>query len=986
MAADGTVTLFLPCDVVRFRASVDLGPGVSPIEEIALQALATLPMTVGKLTTLLALPQPVVTEVIHTLWRHGQLAVEPGSGTLRIGRDAVAADGIAAAGESEREECILELMVDLWLGQALPPEGRRHASAPQCVDPPHDGADVAEIPAADLLRAATLAMRRTVTSPGHDLPAAANRRVVDLRPEPGRPGRRWRPVLVQPWLEELTGALGVTVVDLQVPPAFREAGSARLTGLAADNPDAPFTKLLRLHAVSGAPEVPTAESLAATLVELAARLPGLPYGQRTWHHEQLAETAAQLAQSLESRIGSETEAELVTGGRLAQAAANLIDQSHIQVVVVASELSPAAAGMLVPRLQAARERGVQVVMLLDSERPPSAALRELAGAGGLAPLVLSRQPASAWAGLVIRDDDAALMLAGTTLGADDAIGVALSAQGGGVCPTVRAVLSWIGSAAPDETTAKAILPRPSGREPGTAPLEAARLGQLPEAPPADATGGAAVVAWEAAWRAYAAGQREILRARSLPQARWITSASHHEMLGQVLRVARRRLVIASPLISDRVVDHQFLAMLRGRLERGVMVTLTHRSSAGSGPAALDVLAAEFPGTLFLATTPAEIRALVWDDDAVLLTAEPLAGNPLAAGSVAGRSPLGLRLTGAAIADLIASAAGEPAVVTTQVTGTENADAREPGLLARIRVLNTAQRIRNRWHEDRSVDRALEPLAAENNPWPVLESLTEEFADGAAQGMGDELVCAAAAWCLTHADHADSTTVDRWQQWLIHYHWRARRFAEAALLRLAHPPSTAPRPPLTVVAAAFGTDVSTMALLTALEHEDRFPAEDACLLCVAAAESLRTADDDHAEIVRRLVSRVGAPWRDLGAAVLEYHAVARGIPPELLIRPAADRSARSRRLTSAWDALARAIDRGQRQQAQAGFADQRRLQAALFKRSGTFGPLGTATTRRDADAVRAFLASHSAFGDSDGQTVSRIIDEVLVSGHRQHRGL
>lgn len=1003
--ADETVTLFLPCDVLRFRATIDSGSGVSPIQEIVLQTLAACPLPVQDLIALLALPRQVLAEVVHTLWQLGHLAVEPSTGKLRVTQealDAVTADRMAALNGSEREECRLDLMVDLLLGQVLPPGFGLRVPREQRVDPPRDGADLDEIPTADLWRAATRVLgERRGADPRDSADRTRNRRVVDLHPEPGRPSRRWRPVLVQPWFEESTGMLGVTVVDPRVPPAFRETGSARLTQLVADDPIAPFTGLLRAHAVSGTPAAPTAESLIDVLTERVARLPGLPAGQRIRHHAQLTEAAAQLAQTLELRIRRETEVELVTGRRQIQAAVDLIDRSHIQVVVVASRLDPAVLRTIGRRLRAALERGVQVVVLLEDEQP-SAALQVLARAGGPTPLVMPRQPTRARAGLVVSDDEAALVLSGTAPIAGDVLGILLSAPDGGACPAVRTLLSWVGSVAPDWTTAKSILLRSPERGPDTAPLEAVRLDRLPEAPPSDDTGHAAVAAWEAAWRAYATWQRETLKTRPLPQVRWDMGAHNQEILWQALRTARRRLVIASPLVSDPVVDDRFLALLRERLEHGVMVTLAYRSTDGFALAALDALAGEFPGTLFLVEAPAKTRALVWDDDALLLAAHPLAGDLLAEGPAGSRTLLGLRLTGPSIADRIASATGESPIVTARVTGTETSDAR-PELLARIQVFNTAQRIRNRWYEERSIERALEPLTVEDDPWLVLESLIGDLADSnppptpsrhlrgdgavganadavadvvsnANQGMGDDLVCAAAAWCLTsRVDTADAATVDRWRQWLIQYHWQAGRFAEAALLRLAHPPAPAPRPPLTVVAAAFGTNVSTMALLMALEDEERLPPEDACLLSVAAAESLRTADDDHAEIVGKLIPRVATPWRDLGAAVLEYHDAARGIPPELLLRPAADHAARSRRLDTAWDALARTIDRAQR--TQANFIDLKRLQVALFKRSEPFGLLEAATARRDADAVRAFLSSHSASNDTDDQMVGRIIDQV-----------
>ncbi|MFG2133929.1 hypothetical protein ACGFNV_40055 [Streptomyces sp. NPDC048751] len=1019
--SDGSVTLFLPCDVVRVRATLDFGPGVSAVEEIVLRALTVQPMPVQELANLLALPRPVIADMVHALWRIGHLTVVPDSGDLVVSpgtADAVAAGRMNELSGAVREERTLTLMIDPLLGQALPAEPGRRAPQDQRVEPLRGGVDPVEISSADLRRAAAAALHgETEHGSAVAQRAMRGRRVLEVHVQHGPAVRHWRPVLVRPWLGQSTGTLGVTVVDPRVPPAAREAGSTRLTQLVADRPDARFTRHLRSHAVSQTLTAPTVEGLADNLARRAGRLAGLQAGQRAGHHEQLTEAAVQLGESMAARIEHEAVVEPLRGGSLVGAAAQLIDEARTQVVILASRLTPSSSRILEAHLAGAVHRGVQVVLLLENLESVSAGLLALAGSEHPARLVLPRQPTTAQAGLVIMDDEMALVLAGTVLRGDCTLGLRLGAPGGGVCPAVRALLSWVRTVAPDWTTAKAILPRPSWSAPDTTPPEATGVDRLPEPPPPDDTSGAATAAWEAAWRAYAEGHRELLRSRSLPQTRWVTGALHDNLLWHALRTVERRLVIASNRISDRVVDDRFLALLRGRLERGVIVTLAHPSVPRHlRPPGLDALSAEFPETLLLIEAPRGARAVVWDDDCVLLATDPLASVPSATAAGPGRSSLGLWLTGAAIADRIATAMGEPAIVTDRVTSIPSAHSGPPRSLTRIRAFNVAQRIRNRWHEGSTMEEALAPLVAEDDPWPVLDCLmgipahgepplepgASEFASDNADnsensddsgdtdltdratsdigvavdtaGTPDDLLCSAVAWCLTRsADRTDATTLDRWREWLIQRLWLSGRFAEAALLRLGHPSDASPRSSLTVVAAAFGTEVSTIALLTALEDTPRSPAEDAALLCVAAAESLRTADDDHTDILKRLVPHVPSPWGDLGDAVLGYHAVARGLPPELLLRPAVDRAARARRLGVAWEELARAVDRAQR--TQPAFIDLKRLQVALFKRSGPFGALEAAAEHRDVDAVRMFLASHSAFDHSDGRAVDAIIDDI-----------
>lgn len=967
-----TVTLYLPCDVVRFRAVTDFGTGLSLIGETVLQALAAQPMPLPALATLLALPRQVVADAVHALWRQRHVVFDLGSDELRVGlqaRKAVAAHDLTSLSGSEREERTVELIVDPILGQVLPHQHRRHAPREQRVDPPKEGSELAEIPPADLHRAAIRALR---ARPGPNW--ERDRRIVDLRPLWGAPHtRRWRPVLVNAWLEEASETLRITVVDSHVPRVLREAGSARLTALAADRPAADFVRLLRSHATvrSPAPSIVTPEALADLLVERSARLAFLAASQRDAYHRRLSGIASDLHVALEARSAAAARVRMLGKGEgeAVRVATGMVDRSTTQVVIVASRLGKAALRTLVPRLQAARERGVQVVVLLHDQQPP-VELMDVAHHHVPAPMVLLPRCGRAQAGLVVSDDTAALVLGATALDEHGAIGVELRNPHGGVCAPVRSLLGWVRSVTPDRA-ARIILTRPSDGAPGIARPEEAEPGPLPEPPPFDGERGPAVAAWEEAWRVYAAGQRSIAGIRPLPEAGCVTGVEDLQALWQALRTANRRLVVASPRVSDRMVDARFLTTLRGRLAHGVMVTLAYQSGEGNDPAALsalDALAAEFPYGLFLVEAPAGARALVWDDEAVLSADDRLSGDLLdAERSAAGHARLGLRLSGTEIADRIAAAAGEPPPVTAQVSTrrASRADDREP--LKQIVVFTTVQRMHNLWHRDGSVRRALEALAAVDDPWPVLDRLVLDTTSGS----GDALARAAAAWCLTHRAPTTGQGV-RWQEWLVRHHWCTGRFAEAALLLTGAPAITAPRLELALVAAALGTDVSGMALLTAMEDTDRSAAEDACLLAAAAAETLRTAADDYAGIVASLLAGVAAPWRSLGEAVLDYHEQARGIPPGPLLRPMADEAAQSRHLAAAWAELSLAVERAR--QMQTRVSSLRRVQLAMFKQAEPLGRLESAVARHDAEAVRAFLRS-SANGEPQDATVNRFIDDL-----------
>ncbi|GAA2352015.1 hypothetical protein [Dactylosporangium salmoneum] len=949
------ITLYLPCEVRRFYATLADPAGTGPIEKILLEALATGPLTIGDLTKLFALPRALVATILHGLWRAGDVSVDPASGSALISEDALAAvrSGDPLPEPTNLVERHVDLMVDRILGEVLPASSAVRSTERHRVDPPGRSTGSPEISQSEFRR---IAERELMSLDAGD-EVMAGRRVVDLVPTPGPFDRRWRAVLVRVWMDARTGLPAVTIVDPRITPPAREIGSIRLSQLVVDHPNAPFVSWLRRHAHHDMPEVLTAPAMAETLQERASRLSSLEEGQRAGHHSQLLTLARQLESMRLDGLAHEAAVEVVTGARVRWAAAELIDLSHTQVVVLLPDTDAGTRRILETRLRQAVQRGVQTVVLF----------------GGLP--ASGQMPAC----LIARDDETALVVAGPSLGAEGTLGVLVSAADGGACQVVQHVLSWMETAA-SATGAGAVLCRPSGREVAAQPETA--LETLPEEPPAKDP--AAAAAWATAWRTYADAVRAAVDHPSLPRVRWITDANPYGLPARALHNARRRLVFASVVLSDQVVDERFLSMLRARLSEGVMVTLAYESARGAVGSLISVLADEFNGNLVLISTRPAARVLVWDDEAIVFSMDPLGEAVLAGGSVPG-----LHVAGAAFADLLAATAGEPAVVTGQVTGQVTGTTDESGpqwdLLARSRAHNIAQRMRNRWHETGSVERALEPLADAADPWEVLEGLVApaNFTLLVDRRPGseietDDLAEAAVAWCLSARSDDDASR--RWLQWLIAYHWEAGRFAEAGLLRLSYRVHARPRPSLAVVAAAFGTDVSTIALLAATDVRDRTPEETAALFTVALAESLRTTDDDFRDVVQKLLPAVGSPWSDLGRAILGYHGAAPGIPPELVLHPLAKQAARDNRLSIAWGRLGEELRRAQG--IKPSFTTLHRLVEALFRDPGPFHALDRAIERRDTTAVREMLLTCQAVHGPVEKAAGRVIDGLWAQVRRE----
>jgi hypothetical protein len=1018
------VTIYLPCEVVEVKVRIKFEESLSPVERTALQIIEKRPCTAHKLAELLGLGDRVTVDLLHDMWRHGYLTFDFTMNIVDLSpevRTLLQTQGPEALAGSESEEKVLQVMIDKITGQVMPVGSLRNPrSGRLAVDHPRADITLTKAPTADLVTALERQLQQGGDEPDEEQdPSEATAasepqsdrpcRIVSVRPSEAnlRPGdeRRWWAVEVRPAIDEDSDALTIAVTDRRFPADRRDKVGARLTQIAAEYPEDPFVVELRSAAGRGLVDPPPLPAAIERLAAAAARTPTVPAGQRITRHRELSDDARQIGGLLDWWAAREVEPEVVSGEAHPAQLIEIIKSARRQVVIVAPWVSYKTIASIEPHLRTATQDGVQVLVLWGlSQRSqlatqPKNTLSSLARLDGPAPLHLPTVSARTHARVVIADDRQALVTGYNVLsppGQNREVGILLKSTGDYGSEAVRDLLDWARTMVPlgkmarqlyvqaEEfaTPGRSPIPSPGGGiepdrgEPVPAMQVPERKLTLPKPPrrppdePADDPRVAkAVRKWTELWLGYAEQLKELLAERTSPVARPVEGIHHRTLLWRALRTAEHRLVIASDRVSHEVIDERFLTALRRCLDRGVPVTIVHNSGADEGiRAALASLAAEYNDLLHLDDSGNHANVLVWDNDAVVGGFNFLSHEGHGAGPRhLHRAELSVRLTGAKIADEIATAAGEPAVVTARVNSTRADVAPERPPAARPRnlaALQAAQRIRNRLLDGRAVAEVIRAELDDTDPWGVLDALGDEV---------DGVVRTAAAYCLTnYADRAASDVARNWLRRLVRDHWENGDFVAAAVLRHLDPDeSTRPRRFLTVLGSCLGRPELASLLLEAADRKDTDGDEDVAILVVAAAELLRSGAEEADLVVAELSPRTKTPWTELGQVVLDYASRARGIPPIDALRAAAIAERNEADIDLAWDRLDQAMAR-----AQGPPVDNnpgKRTHFALFKPTGLLGRLGDAVSRRDIEAIRALSTGLPGVED-----IGQFVDETWES--------
>ncbi|WP_067178148.1 hypothetical protein, partial [Microtetraspora niveoalba] len=778
-----TVTVYVPCDVGSVRVRTGFGDSLSPMEESVLRVIAALsdrdgggPAGIDDVAALLGLGRRVTLDLIHDLWRYGYLTVDFANGSIDLTagvRRRLAGGLLRDLASAESEEHTVELMIERLTGHVMPSAGPRAPRQPRfAVNQAGTDITLGTAPRAELLHAVDAWLRRrddgdrggegetsaeiTTARGGGGRP----RHILSVRPLQEDQGadsrRRWYALDVRPQLDPDTGAVVVTVVDRHFPPARRGLASARLTRIVADYPNDGLSRQLREVASERASDASPIEEAIGALADDVARLERVPAAQRRAKHLELADDARRVAAMLDHRADREVEHRVVIGAsEHAAVLADLVDDARTQIVIAVPWVRYAALQAVEPRLRRAVKRGVQVVLVwgiahrsrLDVQ--VESAIDSLTRERGRAPALVPRVSARTHAKVVVCDDRRALVTSWNALSArgdDHEIGLLLSAPGGGPGEAVRDLLGWIRTTVPEGPLSRMVLQQrdqfadtaDQHDEDRVAPVAADPF--PPPVPPPDALPGedaeertrGAVRAWALAWAEHADRLRRRLTGRSLASAMIVEDGEHRELLWRALRVAERRLVISSHEVGDEVLDRRMAEALDRCLRRGVEVTVSYGRPAAQGGAAaalLRDLADRYPGRMRLRVGGIHAKVLVWDDDAVVGSFNYLsyAGHGALGGRHLQRSELSVRLTGAAIADEVAAAAGAPVPAAGTLPraggGPETAPAYDPEVLAAARRIIDAAAGEGAGTGTVASAVAAE-LAASGDPWALLRTLDD----------------------------------------------------------------------------------------------------------------------------------------------------------------------------------------------------------------------------------------------------------------------
>jgi signal transduction histidine kinase/phosphatidylserine/phosphatidylglycerophosphate/cardiolipin synthase-like enzyme len=1013
--------VYLPCDVGHVRVKLGFRDTLSPLEETALRVIAAMEADddgarpghgtdVRELASFLGLGYRVVLDLVHDLWRAGYLVVDFSSNAIGLSpnvRELLEEGRLTELAGVEAEDRDVELMVERLTGFVMPSRGPR-APGDRRLAVRFMGTNLglADAGQAEVNQAIRSWLRYRETPRGGDgadedelMPRGRERRILSVRAAPqdrsAPAGRRWYRLDVQAEINEASGRLIITVVDKRFPADRRELASDRLTRLAEEFPREPFVTRLRAIAEEKLVVPPPLEEVIDRLAARVADGESVPSGQRRREHLEWMDESGRIDGMIGDRLAHEVDAELVVGGvEHSAVVAQLIDDAQTQLVIACPWITDHGLERITPQLRKAIDRGVQVVIVWgighQATLPENVgnALDSLARQSRTAPMLRPQVSANTHAKLVVCDDRAALVTSRNVLSATrerPEAGLLLRVPDDHENAAIRDLLGWVsinmpGSDSRSVMNADRFPGRPApavGEPPGSAPRPVAPANApvtvQPEEPTEDPDQPGAVRAWTLAWTEHIAALRTRLADRPRPAVRLVEDGAHRELLWLALRIAERRVVIASGQVTDEVVNERMVDAIGGLLVRGVAVTIGYdgNGAADRGQAALAALAdlsATYPDLLRLNPSTGHAKVLVWDDDVVVGSFNYLSysGYGSSGGRHLMRSELSVRLTSAALADSVAAFCGEPAEVTARVSGSRAEPAAAPPGFG-LPAMATAQRILTPAPGQRPGTAVRAELAGTDDPWPVLEAL---------ERLGNATVRRSAiAYCLAyHAADVSADVVTHWRRRLVDELVCVGAFVEAAILRGADPDETASPRLLTLAALARrGMPDNGVVLFDAVTQDDLTADEQAALLMVATGGLLASGDDVAMDVVTHLAPAVNGPWTDLAGLTLEYGKQATGASIAELMRAIAGQRDQEERQQAAWDRLELAL-------LEADFVPKnldgaRKTHAALFHDIGIFGRLRGIAARHDLAALQNLVEAELPARPRADELAGSIVDAV-----------
>ncbi|MFG1645712.1 hypothetical protein ACGFMK_35985 [Amycolatopsis sp. NPDC049252] len=992
----GTVTVFVPCDVVPVRVEYALGEGLSPMEEGVLRAVVEGFDTIGELNALLGLGDRLTLDIVSDLWRRSYLTLDFTEGTMCPSaevRNAVQEDDLSGLRGAERGNEVRHVMVEKLTGYVLPAkEGTKKVRDGRLiVQVGSDDGWADDLSGADVARALDEEESKRGNADDESV-LTRRRRVVSAYRVPARLGagqeQRWLPLDVRVSIDPDTEDLQIVVAPGPGLPADRrEAAARRIKRYVEEFPDSEFARHLRGQGTTQYEDSRPVEELLERLERRVAKARTEPAGTRTAFHSELAAEARVVHELVRHRIRSEVRARLVVGeaDHLATTL-ELIKDARKQIVLACPGIRRNGLQRLIEPLREALDQGVQVAILWGSQRDSKledwvrnalADLRRGPDDTDAHPrLVWSSLPSRANARLVIADDRRALVTGAALLDGsigDKELGFDFGAVAGTTeCEPIEALLRAMARAMPEYRLSQALFVRRSEFGPpdqsGSGPEELT----TPQ-PPHDREGGevadSAVLAWANAWTNTIQSLRGMLTQQSAPWAEVIEDGEHSAALWRVLRSSQGRIMIGSRQLAAQVVNPRFVDALRSQLDQGARVELRYqRSGEGDQAGPLHELSRERGVRARVERMSAAPNVLATEQEVVATSYDLLALSSGPGVRQLFRSEIGVRIVGAGQAAQVLDLFGgrlRPAEVVTP--DRKPAGGRTPQLPPASGGLDLLNQLAAETDEAARVDKVFAVVTASSRPLDLLDELESVY-------PGDAVLRAAAAAVVRHTGVGDDERVP-WLKHLTLDQWRCGAFASAAMLRRAVPhPGWQPRPWLCAVAAAHRTRWSPQTVYDNVT-DGLSPGETAALTSVAAADLvLGPIDGEPADGVTSLLPEalellpdLGEPWDELARASTEYwQRFSAPVPLADIVR-ATDHARADEEAQKMWSQL-------QTRHAHAArtsfdFANGQRLHGRLFHADGVFGRIQALAERRDVGGLRAWLDEHAE------QDASDLIDEA-----------
>ncbi|MEV7047207.1 hypothetical protein [Streptomyces anulatus] len=953
-----SIELSLPCRVITLNVQLGPAKGGTTLEALVSEAIKLKHETTRSLADFFAIPEPVIGDVVHSLWNGGWIWIDFDTGRIGLTERERSSDPASDPGaRTERREYLYEPLSQQVFSQR---EGIRRPHRDQ-LEVPADAeasltlADTAQAELRGAVQRLMLDEQRT----------ASDSVVLSVLPaglgERQDASLRWVSLKVGVATNENTGRLFVQAAD---PTSTWPAQAvARLSNRLADYverwPQSRFSHQLRGRATEQLERFPGVRSLIDRLTEDLER----PVKQdkiAAWRDRQnsLAASARSINQYLATLSRLRARADLLTNSpaRLAALRA-VVGQAKQQLVVVCAALRPASLRMLIEAgVERALDRNVQLVLLwgpVGKGNLPAPVIAQLTAWRSRYPgqLTVPESAAQISAALVIADNQAALVGSDGLLDPQDSALVAAwvrATEAGRAARPLQAVLellAWVRDRCPDWALSRIILAAADFADRPRDAVTVSRDLSFPTIPEnADA---ALMPMWRNSWVEYGSMLADAVRAvpEGQPVIELLIDGEIDEAVADAVNESSRRLAIADDSTGALPLRNKLLADMDDKQTRGVTV----RVDCPPPPEdAVDSLFHRIPNG-FRAPGPPRGRVVVADDQVILGSARPLTA-PLHA-NAARRSQVALRIHSRALSDAMADWLGVPASSGSPVP--DQADAGHTGARDALTLAQGGQLVRrDRLPLDDYLHRELDD---HDDPWSVMERLQETAVD-------PRLLASAVATVLQRRDGSERHRT-KWTNWLIGHLWERGSYVSAALLGSSVPdgPESMPGAACLLAAAIEHAPLQTDVDLAAIELVERHAewAHTTPGRSVGAvgllADYLLGGHAAAADCIGLLSTSLPPGWRDLALTVVELYGEIDSPLPVVDVTSFLDRSTGIAARRAQWDAVATETEKLIALHTRFTFRSGKVLYRRITARDGILTRLLSAATSDDTQLRRAVVA-------------------------------